>query len=140
MTWTTCKRLILQHLHTGTDARVVMEGDIGTVAKRPTVLLADVDGGEPQFSVRGGTDYSKTVVIKVLADNEEQLETLMRQVRRCWEKDSTASQARMQALTTAGTFNVIPISSGENSLPESGKTKQEYEGLVSLTFMYRETA
>lgn len=140
MTWTNCKRLLLNHLRTGTNARVVLEGDTSKVEKRPALLLADTDGGEPEYSISGSTDYTKALYVKVLATTDTEREAIMKQVRRCWEKDSAAGLARMEALCTAGLFNIYPAGSGELSLPQADQAAQLYEGLVTLTAHYRETA
>lgn len=139
-TWTECKRLLLNHLRTGTSARVVLEGDSSKVEKRPALLVADTDGGDAEFAILGATHYAKAVYVKVLATTDAEREALMKQVRRCWDKDTTAGQTRMQALTVAGLFNIYPASSGELSLPMADATAQVYEGLVTFTAHYRETA
>lgn len=119
---------------------MVLEGDTAKVEKRPALLLADVDGGEAEFSVLGSVNYAKVLLVKVLASTDAEREATMKQVRRCWEKDSTAGQQRMQALCEAGLFNIYPASSGELSLPMADATAQVYEGLVTFTAHYRETA
>lgn len=141
-TWTVCMRLIKEHLKDGTNAAAVIEGDAGLagLTKFPALQVADVDGGEPQFSVRGGVDYAKLLHIKVIAQTAEKCEETMRRVRRCWEKDPAASQARMQELTTNGVFNIYPEGSGEKSLPTADTTPQTFEGLVTMRAFYRETA
>lgn len=140
MSWLLAKQRLLAHLRTGTEARVVLEGDTATVAKRPALLFADVDGGEAEFSVLGAVHYAKVLHIKVLGADAESLEALMRQVRRCWEKDTAAGQARRQALTEVGILNIYPQASGAKAMLTAGGTTQDYEGLVALTCHYRETA
>lgn len=140
MTWMLAKQKLLAHLRTGTDARVVLEGDTATIAKRPALLFADVDGGLAEFSVLGAIHYAKVLYIKVLGADADSLEALMRQVRRCWEKDTPAGVARRQALTTLGVLNIYPAASGAKSMLAAGSTTQDYEGVVELTCHFRETA
>lgn len=138
--WTTCKRLILKHLREGVTTRFVGEGEHGIVNARPAVLLADVDGGVAEFSVKGAAHYEKTLFIKVLATDDAELETTMRAIRRCWEKDGASGQARIQELCRAGVLNIYPASSGEKSLPDATAKLGPHEGLLTMTCHYRETA
>lgn len=138
--WTECKRVILQHLRTGTGAAFVGEGEHGVVMKRPAILMADVDSGEAARAVLGPADYANTLYFKVLADNDEKRETLMRQIRQCWEKTTTAGRTRVEQLVRAGVLNIYPEGHGEKSLfTQEPTTPQTYEGLLAFRVWYRET-